>query len=292
MKLRKLLNLMLLLTALIFVEGCNKEEVKNEDKKEDVKDDDKSDDEGEGKETFTISFDTKGGSTIDAISVKKDEIAPKPQAPTKNGYLFVEWLLDGNKFDFKTTPISKNISLVASWAMDGSASDWTFESLGSYGGKITKYTGAGGTAIIIPATIDGKKILEITSSGIFDETSKTQVESIDMSEAIYLERINSTPFKDCSNLTSVIFPKTLISLPNNALFENCTALISVTVSKFEGNHGGDSSTFTSIGENTLNETPFEDENTAATVKCPKGYIDTYKTAWEGKGVKATFVEAD
>ena len=38
---------------------------------------------------------------------------PSP-APQKSGFLFKEWLLDGNPYDFNT-PVKSNITLVAQW---------------------------------------------------------------------------------------------------------------------------------------------------------------------------------
>ncbi|MCH5167319.1 MAG: InlB B-repeat-containing protein [Erysipelotrichales bacterium] len=65
-------------------------------------------------ETFTVTFDTVGGSTIKPQTVKKAEKATKPTDPTKKGYTFVEWQLNGKKFEFSTT-IWNDITLKAVW---------------------------------------------------------------------------------------------------------------------------------------------------------------------------------
>ena len=67
------------------------------------------------KQSYTVTFDAKGGKpTPDAQKVVKDGTATAPTAPTKKGYTFVEWQLDGAKYDFGT-PVTKDITLVAVW---------------------------------------------------------------------------------------------------------------------------------------------------------------------------------
>ena len=67
------------------------------------------------KQSYTVTFDAKGGKpTPDAQKVVKDGTATAPTDPTKKGYTFVEWQLDGAKYDFGT-PVTKDITLVAVW---------------------------------------------------------------------------------------------------------------------------------------------------------------------------------
>ena len=67
------------------------------------------------KQNYTVTFDAKGGKPIpDAQKVVKDGTATAPTDPTKKGYTFVEWQLDGAKYDFGT-PVTRNITLVAVW---------------------------------------------------------------------------------------------------------------------------------------------------------------------------------
>ena len=63
---------------------------------------------------YTVSFDTDGGSKIASIRVKEGKKLTLPNDPTKKDYTFVEWQLDGKKFD-TNTKISKNIKLKAIW---------------------------------------------------------------------------------------------------------------------------------------------------------------------------------
>lgn len=63
---------------------------------------------------YTISFDSNGGSAVDSITVFDGEIAVKPVDPTRDGYRFVGWTLNGEAYDF-TTPVTEDLQLVAQW---------------------------------------------------------------------------------------------------------------------------------------------------------------------------------
>ena len=45
----------------------------------------------------TVSFDTDGGSKVTSQVLKVDEVAKKPSNPTRSGYKFVEWQLNGEQ---------------------------------------------------------------------------------------------------------------------------------------------------------------------------------------------------
>ena len=65
-------------------------------------------------EKYTVSFDSNGGSSKNNQIVVAGNKANKPANPTKNGYTFVEWQLDGKTYDFNT-PVTKDITLKAVW---------------------------------------------------------------------------------------------------------------------------------------------------------------------------------
>ena len=64
--------------------------------------------------TYTVSFNSYGGSSVESQVVKKGETATMPENPTKEGYEFVGWELNGYAYDFGS-PITKDITLVARW---------------------------------------------------------------------------------------------------------------------------------------------------------------------------------
>ncbi len=62
----------------------------------------------------TVTFDSNNGSKVESQIIKKGDKATKPNAPTRDGYKFVEWQLDGKAFDFNTE-ITEDITLKAKW---------------------------------------------------------------------------------------------------------------------------------------------------------------------------------
>lgn len=66
--------------------------------------------------TFSVTFDTTGGSRIVKQTVKVNEKATKPTDPVRDGYTFLEWrTTNGETYDFNT-PITYDLKLVAVWA--------------------------------------------------------------------------------------------------------------------------------------------------------------------------------
>jgi len=65
-------------------------------------------------ETVTVTFNTDGGSSVKAQTIEKGKLATKPTNPTKSGYRFKEWTLDGKAYNF-SAKVDKNITLKAVW---------------------------------------------------------------------------------------------------------------------------------------------------------------------------------
>jgi uncharacterized repeat protein (TIGR02543 family) len=80
--------------------------------------------------TYTVAFESNGGSSIDSQTVTEGEKASRPEDPTQDGYGFVNWYdneeLTGSPYDFET-PVIEDFTLYAKWIpafavafMDGS----------------------------------------------------------------------------------------------------------------------------------------------------------------------------
>ncbi len=72
---------------------------------------------GGGVSTYTIKFETNGGSAIKTITVNKNAVATEPTAPTKDGFKFDGWYTDKElttAYDF-TAKVTKNFTLYAKW---------------------------------------------------------------------------------------------------------------------------------------------------------------------------------
>ena len=63
---------------------------------------------------FTVSFDSDGGTAITSQIITYGNKAVKPNNPTKEGYIFIEWQLYGTTYDFDTI-VDDDITLVAKW---------------------------------------------------------------------------------------------------------------------------------------------------------------------------------
>ena len=63
---------------------------------------------------YTVSFDSKGGSTVSSKTVEVGSTVSKPSDPTRSGYTFKGWTLNGNSYDFGSK-VTKDITLVAKW---------------------------------------------------------------------------------------------------------------------------------------------------------------------------------
>lgn len=69
-------------------------------------------------QTYTVTFDSNGGSVVASQIVRANEKVTQPENPTKDGYVFDGWYTDvncTNAFNFATTVINSNITLYAKW---------------------------------------------------------------------------------------------------------------------------------------------------------------------------------
>ncbi len=64
--------------------------------------------------TYTVTFNSNGGSSVATQTIEKDKVAMEPTKPTRSGYTFNGWYNGDVKFDF-TTKVTSNITLTAKW---------------------------------------------------------------------------------------------------------------------------------------------------------------------------------
>ena len=65
---------------------------------------------------YTVTFDSDGGSSVEAQNVESGKTAEKPTDPTKAGYDFGGWYNETTAFDF-TKPVTEKINLKAKWTV-------------------------------------------------------------------------------------------------------------------------------------------------------------------------------
>ena len=61
---------------------------------------------------YTVTFDSNGGTSVASQTIEYNHNATKPSNPTKTGYDFAEWQLNGATYNFET-PVTGNITLTA-----------------------------------------------------------------------------------------------------------------------------------------------------------------------------------
>lgn len=67
------------------------------------------------KETYMVTFNSNGGSEVEAQIVVSGEKAEEPAEPTKEGFLFIGWQDKNDSFFSFDTTIMNNITLTAEW---------------------------------------------------------------------------------------------------------------------------------------------------------------------------------
>ena len=72
---------------------------------------------------FTVTFDSDGGSAVNAVTVKSGEKIPEPKSPVKatleKQYAFKGWYYQDKKWDFENDVVTENITLTAKWELTG-----------------------------------------------------------------------------------------------------------------------------------------------------------------------------
>ncbi|QIK61870.1 hypothetical protein G7068_00560 [Leucobacter viscericola] len=67
-------------------------------------------------QTYTVSFESNGGSGVDPIEgVLHGAVVSAPVDPSRDGHTFAGWTLDGASYDFASSPVTADIVLHATW---------------------------------------------------------------------------------------------------------------------------------------------------------------------------------
>lgn len=75
------------------------------------------------KDSYTVSFESNGGTVVDNLTVEDGAVATAPSAPTMSNHTFEGWYTDSeltgtSRFSFSTTPITANLTLYAKWTIN------------------------------------------------------------------------------------------------------------------------------------------------------------------------------
>lgn len=68
---------------------------------------------------YTVTFDSNGGSAVASKTIEHGSTVTQPKPnPTREGYTFVDWYLEGEPYDFDNTPVTGNLTLTALWTIN------------------------------------------------------------------------------------------------------------------------------------------------------------------------------
>ena len=108
--------------------------------------------------SYSVTFNTNGGSTIAKETVEANSVLEKPTAPTKEGYDFAGWYTDKELttvYDF-TAKITKNLTLYAAWAEKGDEANQIILTIGE---KTAKAFGEAKTNDVAPKIVNDRTML-------------------------------------------------------------------------------------------------------------------------------------
>lgn len=108
--------------------------------------------------SYSVTFNTNGGSTIAKETIEANSVLEKPTAPTKEGYDFAGWYTDKElttAYDF-TAKVTKNLTLYAAWAEKGDEANQIILTIGE---KTAKAFGETKTNDVAPKIVNDRTML-------------------------------------------------------------------------------------------------------------------------------------
>ena len=165
---------------------------------------------------YTVTFDTQGGSPIDAKTVTSGTACTEPATnPTKAGSTFAGWYTDsactdGSEYDF-SKPVTSNITLYAKWIEDGTGNQDSkgFKIEFANKNEVYTYTGSAIKPEII-VTNNGRRVVEgvdYTVKYSNNIKASTEAQIIVTGKGLYAGKATPRKFtiakKDINDTTSI-----------------------------------------------------------------------------------------
>ena len=179
--------------------------------------------------SYTISFVTNGGSSIDSKTYKYEEQIPSTLKAIRDGYTFAGWYTDEKQTTLFDKMPAHDQTVYAYYSEETKASFFTYTFSGQ---EVTIIKGKGLSGhVVVPEYIAGKLVTTIGNNAFENCSAVTE---ITLSDSV--DELGSSAFKDCSSLVRINGTSNL-SVIKDSTFEGCSALA----------YFPDLSTVTSIG---------------------------------------------
>lgn len=146
-------------------------------------------------ETFTVSFDSNGGSAVAPITgVENGSTVSAPTPPTQSGFSFDGWELDGDLYDFDT-PVTASIELVARWSLNPELSigvtnvTYTYGEIKPFRVMVSENTARAVVDSEAPASIESAAAADALVDAIADGEVALTVGGIDLGTAPVIDGV-------------------------------------------------------------------------------------------------------
>ena len=168
---------------------------------------------GGSKATYTVSFNSNGGSYVSDQRVVAGEKATMPQDPVMEGYEFEGWYVGSEQWSFAGHVVTSDMTLVARWKEYYTPGlDFYLLPNGTYG--VTYGTAKYVESLIIPSTYNGKTVTEILPEGFINMTN---LKTVVIPDSITV--IGDKAFYGCSNLVSLTLSKNVVVFGDEAFYD-------------------------------------------------------------------------
>ena len=167
--------------------------------------------------SYTLSFVSNGGNTVNNVTLKYEETLPSSIVTSRSGYTFDGWYTDATQKERFDKMPAENTTAFAYYSEETKA--YFFDSVESSSGvTITKAKDVSGK-VVIPRYIGGKEVVAVGDAAFKDAISVTSVVLPDS-----VETLGASAFAGCSSLEKVEGTSNLTEIRESA-FEGCRSLM-------------------------------------------------------------------
>ena len=157
--------------------------------------------------TYTVTFDSQGGSAVASQTVIEGNPVKRPQVPTREGYFLNGWYTSSattadTEWHFDIDRVKSDMTLYAGWTVKTSQEATTSLVFVQEGNEYTVIGMTGEeTVLVIPAEHNGLPVTKIQGEYGTGAFARKAIKSVTIPDSI--EDIGQNSFNNCSALTTV-----------------------------------------------------------------------------------------